>query len=242
MAKTYKCTNYGICTEAEKETIFQESDIEEVDGKFVCPKCGQELEEIKKKPGANWKIIISVLFAIAIAIAAFFVIKQSSCGNNNQDPDREKAIIDSLRRDSIRRDSLRIDSLKRAARLDSLKIDSLTRASTIDSLMIDSLRRAAIRDSLRIDSLKNNQRKRESTRYSLDWGIYEGQMRNGKPNGIGVVTVTKTYYIDLKDMSSRKVKVTKGDVIKGAIFKNGKLNQGIIHFANGERESINIGG
>ena len=43
-------------------------------------------------------------------------------------------------------------------------------------------------------------------------------------------------------MSSRKVKVTKGDVIKGAIFKNGKLNQGIIHFANGERESINIGG
>ena len=228
MAKTYKCTNYGICTEAEKETIFQESDIEEVDGKFVCPKCGQELEEIKKKPGANWKIIISVLFAIAIAIAAFFVIKQSSCGNNNQYPDREKAIIDSLRRDSIRRDSLRIDSLKRAARLDSLKIDSLTRASTIDSLMIDSL--------------KNNQRKRESTRYSLDWGIYEGQMRNGKPNGIGVVTVTKTYYIDLKDMSSRKVKVTKGDVIKGAIFKNGKLNQGIIHFANGERESINIGG
>ena len=228
MAKTYKCTNYGICTEAEKETIFQESDIEEVDGKFVCPKCGQELEEIKKKSGANWKIIISVLFAIAIAIAAFFVIKQSSCGNNNQDPDREKAIIDSLRRDSIRRDSLRIDSLKRAARLDSLKIDSLTRASTIDSLMIDSL--------------KNNQRKRESTRYSLDWGIYEGQMRNGKPNGIGVVTVTKTYYIDLKDMSSRKVKVTKGDVIKGAIFKNGKLNQGIIHFANGERESINIGG
>lgn len=228
MAKTYKCTNYGICTEAEKETIFQESDIEEVDGKFVCPKCGQELEEIKKKPGANWKIIISVLFAIAIVIAAFFVIKQSSCGNNNQDPDREKAIIDSLRRDSIRRDSLRIDSLKRAARLDSLKIDSLTRASTIDSLMIDSL--------------KNNQRKRESTRYSLDWGIYEGQMRNGKPNGIGVVTVTKTYYIDLKDMSSRKVKVTKGDVIKGAIFKNGKLNQGIIHFANGERESINIGG
>lgn len=228
MAKTYKCTNYGICTEAEKETIFQESDIEEVDGKFVCPKCGQELEEIKKKPGANWKIIISVLFAIAIAIAAFFVIKQSSCGNNNQDPDREKAIIDSLRRDSIRRDSLRIDSLKRAARLDSLKIDSLTRASTIDSLMIDSL--------------KNNQRKRESTRYSLDWGIYEGQMRNGKPNGIGVVTVTKTYYIDLKDMSSRKVKVTKGDVIKCAIFKNGKLNQGIIHFANGERESINIGG
>lgn len=241
MAKAYKCTNYGICTEADKGTVFQDTDIEEVDGKFVCPKCGQELEEIEKKPGVNWKIIISILFAIAIAIATFFIIKQSS-GNNKDQDRRQQEIADSLRRDSLRRDSLRIDSLKKAATRASLVIDSLKGASAIDSLRIDSLRRAAIKDSLRIDSLRRISQKREPTRYSLDWGIYEGQMRNGKPNGIGVVTVTKTYYIDLKDMSSRKVKVTKGDVIKGAIFKNGKLNQGIIHFANGERESINIGG
>lgn len=240
MAKTYKCTNYGICTEADKGTVFQDTDIEEVDGKFVCPKCGQELEEIEKKPGVNWKIIISILFAIAIAIATFFIIKQSS-GNNKDQDRRQQEIADSLRRDSLRRDSLRIDSLKKAATRASLVIDSLKGASAIDSLRIDSLRRAAIKDSLRIDSLRRISQKREPTKYSLGWGVFEGQMRNGKPNGTGVVTVTKTYYIDLKDMSSRKVMVTKGDVIKGAIFKNGKLNQGTIHFANGEQELINIG-
>lgn len=240
MAKTYKCTNYGICTEADKGTVFQDTDIEEIDGKFVCPKCGQELEEIEKKPGVNWKIIISILFAIAIAIATFFIIKQSS-GNNKDQDRRQQEIADSLRRDSLRRDSLRIDSLKKAATRASLVIDSLKGASAIDSLRIDSLRRAAIKDSLRIDSLRRISQKREPTKYSLGWGVFEGQMRNGKPNGTGVVTVTKTYYIDLKDMSSRKVMVTKGDVIKGAIFKNGKLNQGTIHFANGEQELINIG-
>ena len=240
MAKTYKCTNYGICAEADKGTVFQETDIEEVDGKFVCPKCGQELEEIEKKSGVNWKLIISILFAIAIATATFFIIKQSSSKNKYQYR-RQQEIADSLRRVSLRRDSLRIDSLKKAATRASLIIDSLKGASAIDSLRIDSLRRAAIKDSLRIDSLRRIPQKREPTKYSLGWGVFEGQMRNGKPNGIGVVTVTKTYYIDLKDMSSRKVMVTKGDMIKGAIFKNGKLNQGTIHFANGEQEQINIG-
>ena len=147
MAKTYKCTNYGICTEADKATIFHETDLEEVDGKFVCPKCGQELEEIEKKPGVNWKLIISLLFVIAIAIAAFIVIRQSSGSNKPPIDPGEQTRLDSLRRDSLRRDSLRIDSLKKAA--------------TIDSLMIDSLRRAAIRDSLRIDSLRRVSQKRE---------------------------------------------------------------------------------
>jgi len=238
--KTYKCTNYGICTEAEKETIFQETDIEEVDGKFVCPKCGQELEEIKQKPGVNWKLIVIILVAIVIATTTFFIIKQSSGSKNDKDR-RNQEIADSLRRDSLRRDSLRIDSIKKTAIRDSQMIDSLKGASIIDSLMIDSLRRAAIKDSLRIDSLKRLSQKKAPAKYSLGWGIYEGQMQNGKPNGTGVVTVTKTYYIDLKDMPSRKVTVTKGDIIKEAYFKNGKLISGYIHYANKEAERILIG-
>lgn len=238
MAKTYKCTNYGICTEADKETIFQDTDIEEVDGKFVCPKCGQELEEIEKKPGVNWKIIISILFAIAIAIATFFIIKQSS-GNNQDQGRKQQEIADSLRRDSLRRDSLRIDSLKKAATRASQIIDSLKGASAIDSLRIDSLRRAAIEDSLRIDSLRRLSQKREPTKYSLGWGIYEGQMRNGKPNGIGVVIVTKSYKIDLKNGSYKQV--VKGDRLVNTKFKDGKLVQGYIHHPDKTQESFTIG-
>lgn len=65
MSKTYKCTNYGICTEAEKETVFQETDLEEVDGKFICPKCKQELEEIDGG-GGHGKLIAIIAAAVIV--------------------------------------------------------------------------------------------------------------------------------------------------------------------------------
>lgn len=67
MAKQFKCSNYGICPEADKETIFQETDLEEVDGKYVCPKCGQELEVIEKGGGiAKGKLIGIIAAAVLI--------------------------------------------------------------------------------------------------------------------------------------------------------------------------------
>lgn len=67
MAKQYKCSNYGICPEADKETIFQETELEEVDGKYVCPKCGQELEVIEKGgAGVNGKLIGIIAAAVVL--------------------------------------------------------------------------------------------------------------------------------------------------------------------------------
>lgn len=66
MAKQYKCSNYGVCPEADKETLFQETDLEEVDGKYVCPKCGQELEVIEKGGGGKGKLIGIVAAAVVV--------------------------------------------------------------------------------------------------------------------------------------------------------------------------------
>lgn len=66
MAKQFKCSNYGICPEADKETIFQETDLEEVDGKYVCPKCGQELEVIEKGGGGKGKLIGIIAAAVVV--------------------------------------------------------------------------------------------------------------------------------------------------------------------------------
>ena len=68
MAKQYKCSNYGICPEADKETIFQETDLEEVDGKFVCPKCGQELEVIEKGGGGGKGKLIGIIAAAVVLL------------------------------------------------------------------------------------------------------------------------------------------------------------------------------
>lgn len=66
MAKQFKCSNYGVCPEADKETIFQEVDLEEVDGKYVCPKCGQELEVIEKGGGGKGKLIGIIAAAVVV--------------------------------------------------------------------------------------------------------------------------------------------------------------------------------
>jgi Bacterial surface proteins containing Ig-like domains len=78
MAKQFKCTNYGVCPEADKDTIFIETDLEDVDGVFKCPHCGQELEELKKGDPGKGKmvaIIAAVAVVIALGLAAFFLFR-----------------------------------------------------------------------------------------------------------------------------------------------------------------------
>lgn len=76
MAKSYKCTNYGICPEADKGTVFLQSDLEEVDGKYVCPnpKCGQELEEIPSKKPVNVKLIALIAAGLVLLGGVGFAV------------------------------------------------------------------------------------------------------------------------------------------------------------------------
>mgnify|MGYP004545017787 CR=1 FL=1 len=217
--KTYKCTNYGICTEAEKETIFQETDIEEVDGKFVCPKCGQELEEIKQKPGVNWKLVVIIAAVLVAAGGAVYL----SCfkGKSNGGNDPQSGIDTSIGPTPVDTPKVNPADTPKVSGQQIDSSDTITPPPVIDP--------------------KPEQQPQVATSYNLGWGTYDGPMHNGKPNGTGVIIVTKTYNIDLKDMSSRKVTVTKGDIIKEAYFKNGKLISGYIHYANKEAERILIG-
>lgn len=177
MAKAYKCTNYGICTEADKGTVFQETDLEEVDGKFVCPKCGQTLEEIEKKHGVNGKLI-AIIAAVLVAAGGTVYLagfKGKSNGGNDPGPGVPPQPESPL-----------------------------------------------------------------PTTYNFGWGIYEGPMKGGKPNGFGgEVKITKSYKIDLKNGSYKQV--TKGDRLVNTKFKEGKLVQGYIHHTNGDQESFTIG-
>lgn len=79
-----------------------------------------------------------------------------------------------------------------------------------------------------------------SRQHTISAGVRtEGRMQGGKPHGIGTVVVTKAHSIDLKNGTSRQV--SKGDRLVDAKFKNGKLTQCYIHYANGEVETITIG-
>ena len=197
MAKTYKCTNYGICTEADKATIFHETDLEEVDGKFICPKCKQELEEINGG-GGHGKLIAIIAAADGTPSEAV----------------EQPPVVDPP-----------------VAEPDTTSQDEVIELEGEESDLDD--------ETGNENPQPEPTPKSEPTTYNLGWGTYEGRMQGGKPHGIGTVVVTKAHSIDLKNGTSRQV--SKGDRLVDAKFKNGKLTQCYIHYANGEVETITIG-
>ena len=219
MSKTYKCTNYGICTEAEKETVFQETDLEAEDGKFVCPKCGQELEEIEKKPGVNWKLIAIIAAAVIVLGGGTAALLLGGKGDGAKSEAVEQPPV--------------IDPP--VAEPDTTSPDEVIKPEGEKSDLDDETGD----ENPQPTPTPTPDPPSEPTTYDLGWGTYKGEMQGGKPHGTGTVVVTKAHSIDLKNGTSRQV--NKGDKLKSAIFKNGKLTQCYIHYANGEVETITIG-
>lgn len=202
MSKTYKCTNYGICTEAEKETVFQETDLEEVDGKFICPKCKQELEEINGG-GGHGKLIAIIAAAVIVLGGGTAALLLRGKGEAGEEP--------------------------------PVIVEPPIGGPDTTSQGKDSIKNPPPGPTPPTPTTNDP----KWGTYDLGWGTYEGKMQGGKPHGNGTVAVTKSYSIDLKNGSIRQV--SKGDRLVDAIFKNGKLTQCYIHYANGEVEPLNIG-
>lgn len=85
MAKQYKCTNYGVCPEADKDTLFQEADLEEVDGKYICPKCKQELEPLEKGGGKGKGKLIAIIAAVVVVLGGGGAVIALGGGDEKQD-------------------------------------------------------------------------------------------------------------------------------------------------------------
>ena len=184
MAKTYKCTNYGICTEAEKETVFQETDLEEVDGKFICPKCKQELEEINGG-GGHGKLIAIIAAAVIVLGGGTAALLLGGKGDGTPSEAVEQPPV--------------VDPP--VAEPDTTSQDEVIELEGEESDLDD--------ETGNENPQPEPTPKSEPTTYNLGWGTYEGRMQGGKPHGIGTVVVTKAHSIDLKNGTSRQV--SKGD-------------------------------
>lgn len=76
---------------------------------------------------------------------------------------------------------------------------------------------------------------------SIDWYVYEGPCKNGKPaDGVnGEMRITKHYLIDLKDGKGSTLEVNRGDIIVNPKFKDGKfMLQGELHRPDGTRRVL----
>lgn len=214
MAKQYKCTNYGVCPEADKDTVFQEVDLEEVDGKYVCPKCNQELELIEKGGGKGKGKLIAIVAAVVVlgggGLAAALI------GGNDEPKDKIAEPVET---------AVESPAVDDVPFIDGEESDLDTPAAEPQKTEKPAAEPAPVSGP---------------KAFNLGWGSYEGPMQGGVPHGIGgEVVVTSAYDIDLKNGSS--IHVANGDRLVNTKFKEGKLVQGYIHFANGEQKTITIG-
>ncbi len=74
---------------------------------------------------------------------------------------------------------------------------------------------------------------------TLNYGIYDGPIKAGKPEGMGgEFKFTSAMTLDLKDGYGTTVELAPGDIIRSTKFSDGKLRQGEILFKNGSRKYI----
>lgn len=211
MAKQYKCTNYGVCPEADKDTLFQEADLEEVDGKYICPKCKQELEPLEKGGGKGKGKLIAIIAAVVVVLGGGGAAIALGGGDEKQDETAPAVTnVPELEGEESDLDLEQVPEPQQPAQPEKPAEPQPVKPAPAP------------------------------TGYNLGWGTYEGPMQSGKPHGIGgEVKVTASHSIDLKNGSFKQV--AKGDKLVNTKFKEGKLVQGYIHHANGEQESFIIG-
>lgn len=269
MAKQFKCSNYGVCPEADKETIFQETDLEEVDGKYVCPKCGQELEVIEKGGGGKGKLIAIIAGAVVVLGGGAFLlfggkedapkeiavetvtISPAALTLSETDPYDLAAVI--LPKDATDKTIVWASSDERIISIDAnghIRAENPGEATVTATAGGVSGTCVITVKPIEIDGEESDLDKEPApkpapapapTSYNLGWGRYAGPMQGGKPHGLdGEVTVTKSYTIDLKKGGETRT-VNPGDKITGCKFKDGKLVSGYIHYKNGSGEKITIG-
>lgn len=85
-------------------------------------------------------------------------------------------------------------------------------------------------------STKNGKNKYDNTyavgynTFNLDWGVYEGPMKDGKPHGNrGKIKVNKEHILELHDITGSKLSIHPGEIIISK-YENGRLVAGeLIH-------------
>lgn len=214
--KRYKCMNFGACQKADQGTIIEINALETIGETPECPYCHQHtLEEQVEKP-TNWKLIGGIAAAVAVlgGGAAFMF----TGGGEANEP---------------------IQKLPPAEVVDTPKVDSVKVAKEVPVAKPETEKPDVKQTETDKIPPRTSEPKPQPKNYNMGWGVYEGPMNGGKPNGFGgSIIVRSNYSIDLKKASGETVEIGPGDKIMNVKMENGRMRQGEIHFADGTRRFI----
>lgn len=215
--KKYICSNFGNCDKANKKEKFEIPEGEDL----KCPDCGMPVTEAKDG-FPMW--IVAVIAVAIIGIGAFIFWPKGG----------EKA--DTTGVDQI--EEIDIDEEETEEPFDEGE-DAVAVPDTVTLVVTDTVTITKT-DTVTVEKPVIVRGSNELSNYNLGWGKYTGKAKNGKPDGFGEVTVTKSYSIDLKS-GGKTLDVSSGDVIKNAKFSEGKLVSGTLVRTDKTTKSFSIG-
>lgn len=230
--KHVNSVKYGICTNMERKpdgamcSLCQKKEKQAIRSTkdFVCAECGAPLKETTPPPPPPIKLILIISSIVLLAAAVVIGIMQQRNGEEPLPPlDPTDSIIDEQISDTI------------VPIYDTIHDTVIvTRNDTSFIVVHDTI----------VDTVYIGKKKASDTHYGtydLGWGIYEGEIRNGKPvdGNLGQIKVTKEHIIDLKDGRGGSLKVNRGDVFENPKFKDGKwMIKGELHRTDGTRRVL----
>lgn len=216
------CKNFGECDLAD-DKVVQEAE----STNFVCsnPECGKPLHEIndvKKVKRVNKKLIGIIAAAVVLigGAAAGICWKTGLFGNQTTDKDANAEQTALVETEATEPSEQKTDSIG-GEEQPGITVE-------IDDAAGGPKKTQTTTTTQTSEPIKNPPIS-TTGKVNLGYGYYEGDLKNGKPDGFGEVHFTQ----------SRKV---KGDVsaepgykIRNARFENGRLQSGTLYDANGEK-------
>ncbi len=225
--KKGKCTNIDGCDKAFN------NEIQEVDCmNFVCEECGKPLEEIKAKPRKKIPIKrIGVIcgLIIILALLVWGIVKMLSVSNPP-----EVKVPDSVTQDTAFVDTTNISKPV----VSDMTHDTIVKETVVhDTIVVKKEEKKEHKTAVGPSPTQQNKGE-----LNLGYSVYNGPISNGKAHGSGgTLRFTRSYTIDLKQLSGEQVEVSSGDRMVDVTMKNNRIVSGLLKMKNGDTRWINIG-
>lgn len=181
------------------------------EGSLFCPECGTKLET-KKKNNLLLVGIAAVLFVIGGGVAIF-------SGENSNDADQASLAV-MADQESVESSTTKTETVKSATadNTDKQIVPNTAKQSVEDENKVDT-KDAANQTTLTQKVYASN----SSAAVKVEFGNY-----SGPSNGLGgIISVTRTYSLDLRKGDGRSLELQPGDQIQQTKFVDGDLKQGV---------------
>ena len=205
------CKNVGACARANKVQVITDDDAD-----FICPECGEKLEEYKEEePAKNKKsklpmVIGCVVVAVAVIVGCIMMLTRKHAELGNQ---TEVIVADTL-----------TTIEQPAADLSQATEPTVVRDTVV---VVEEISVPAPKPNPANGSLR------------LSYGTYVGDIKNGYPHGQGRLTYSTARQINRNDVKGRTANA--GDYVIGEFF-NGFVVYGKLYNSKGELlGSLNFG-